>query len=265
MAKSIAYLLLIGAVALPSIMAERWVQVWSDEFNGNQLDMSKWSYETGPGNNNHELEYNTDRSQNSWVSDGFLHIQALREDYGGRQYTSARMNTNGKYSVLYGKIEMRAKLPFGQGMWPAFWLLGDNLNQVGWPACGEIDIMELIGKDPNNVHSSLHAPSYDTTQNYWHQEGFANDFHTYAANWQPDRIEFYVDGQLFQTYYKTQSGGHWPFDQGQKFFIILNLAVGGDWPGNPDGSTQFPQQYVIDYVRVSEIDWSAEKETQFLQ
>ena len=132
---------------------------------------------------------------------------------------------------------MRAKLPFGQGMWPAFWLLGENLGNVGWPACGEIDIMELIGKEPNMVYSSLHAPSYDTTKGYNRPQGYSDDFHTYGVNWQPDHIDFYFDGEMFQSINKSESSGHWPFDDGHKFFIILNLAVGGDWPGNPDGST----------------------------
>ena len=164
MVQSLISLLFIGAITLPSVLAWKWVQVWSDEFDGNQVDRNKWHYDTGNGGwGNNELEFYTDRPQNSFVQDGFLHIQALREDYGGSQYTSARMNTAGHYSVLYGKFEMRAKLPYGQGIWPAFWLLGENIGQKGWPACGEIDIMELIGKDPNNIHSSLHASGHDET------------------------------------------------------------------------------------------------------
>eukprot|EP00347_Sterkiella_histriomuscorum_P018297 403346046 len=263
--KSIVCALLMGALTLPSVTeAYRWVQVWNDEFDGNQVDRSKWNFEMGRNQANNEQQYSTDRSDNAFVSDGFLHIQALRENYGDAQYTSARLNTAGKFSIQYGKFEMRAKLPQGQGMWPAFWLLGENIGNVGWPACGEIDIMELVGKDPQNVYASLHAPSYDTTRGYHLDQGFAGDFHTYGVNWQPEQIDFYVDGNTYLSVNKNQSGGHWPFTDG-KFFIILNLAVGGFWPGNPDGSTHFPQQYVVDYVRVWEIDWSLENEkAQFL-
>lgn len=142
---------------------------------------------------------------------------------------------------------MRAKLPYGQGIWPAFWLLGENIGQVGWPACGEIDIMEYIGREPNHIFGSLHAPQFDATGAF-NGGGFSDGFHTYAVNWQPDRIEFSVDNNIYKTVQKGEAGGHWPFDQ--KFFILLNLAVGGNWPGYPDGSTRFPQEYVIDYVRV---------------
>lgn len=256
--KSLASLLLLGALTLSQVSAWKWVQVWNDEFDGGSVDGSKWHFDQGGNNANNELEYYTDRGQNHWVNGGFLTIQALREDYGGRQYTSAKLNSAGQFTIQYGKFEMRAKLPFGQGIWPAFWLLGENIGQVGWPACGEIDIMELVGRDPQNIYSSLHSPGFDRTSGYHLDQGFANDFHTYGVNWQPDHIEFYVDGNTYHTIQKSEtSPDQWVFDHGQKFFIILNLAIGGNWPGNPDGSTQFPQQYVIDYVRVYEIDWSS--------
>lgn len=181
-------------------------------------------------------------------------IQALKESYGGRDYTSARMNTAGKFSITYGKFEVRAKIPGGQGIWPAFWLLGENIGEVGWPACGEIDIMEYVGRDPTHTFGSIHATNFDTSDGYYNPNGFTNDFHLYSVNWQPDRIEFYVDNNLFRTVYKSQSGGHWPFE-GKNFFIILNLAVGGNWPGYPDGSTHFPAQFLVDYVRVYEMSW----------
>eukprot|EP00347_Sterkiella_histriomuscorum_P001231 403372825 len=256
MIKSVVSLLLLGAISIQKAEAMRWVQVWNDEFDGGNIDGNKWHYDTGnSGWGNNELEFYTDRRQNSWVQDGFLHIQALREDYGGSQYTSARMNTAGKFSILYGKFEIRAKLPRGQGIWPAFWLLGENIGNVGWPACGEIDIMEQIGRDPQNVYGSLHAPGFDTTGGFHHDQGFSDDFHTYGVNWQPDRIEFYVDGNTYKAINRNEAG-NWPFAD-HKFFIILNLAVGGNWPGYPDGSTQFPQQFLVDYVRVWEIDWSS--------
>uniref|UniRef100_A0AC34RKS8 GH16 domain-containing protein n=1 Tax=Panagrolaimus sp. JU765 TaxID=591449 RepID=A0AC34RKS8_9BILA len=230
------------------------VLAWSDEFNGNSIDRSKWNFDMGNNNGwgNNELECYTDRSQNAYVSNGNLVIEALRENYGGCSYTSARLKTQGKFSVKYGKFEMRAKLPSGQGIWPAFWLLGDNIGQVGWPACGEIDIMEFIGKDPKNVHGSTHGSGFDTSNSYYNGNGFS-DWHTYAANWQPypDRIEFSVDGNIYKTVTPADTQGNWPFN-GPNMFIILNLATGGNWPGYPDGSTQFPQQFVIDYVRVYE-------------
>ena len=135
-------------------------------------------------------------------------------------------------------------------------MLGDSITQKGWPACGEIDILEWIGRDPGHVYGSLHAPSFDTTHGFNMDDSYSHNYHTYGVNWQPEQIDFYVDDKVYSTIHKNQSGGHWPFEN-QNFFIILNLAVGGNWPGNPDGSTQFPAQFVIDYVRVYEIDWSA--------
>ncbi len=142
-------------------------------------------------------------------------------------------------------------------MWPAFWMLGDNIGQIGWPACGEIDIMEFIGKDASHIYGSTHAPGNDQTGGYT-GSGWHDSFHTYAVNWQPNSIQFYVDGNLYHT---VNQGA--PFDK--NFFMILNLAVGGNWPGNPDGSTQFPQEFVIDYVRVSEIDWSVNEELEVVE
>ena len=247
--------LLCLAVTLALVSCQTWVETWSDEFDGNSIDTNKWHFEIGTGDNgwgNNELEYYTDRSDNAFIRDGNLIIRAQKEDYQGAQYTSARMTTQGKFDTVYGKFEARLKLPSGQGIWPAFWLLGSNIGQVGWPACGEIDIMEFVGKDPNNVHSSTHGPGFDTSDPYNNNGGFS-DFHTYAANWQPGKIEFYVDNNLFKTVTRDNAGsGSWPFD-GNKMFILLNLAVGGKWPGNPDGSTNFPQEFVIDYVRVFEL------------
>ncbi len=173
--------------------------IWSDEFNGNSLDQSKWVYDEGgePKWGNNEQQYYTKRTNNVKVEGGNLVITAVKEEYGGKHYTSGRIKTDGKFSTQYGKIEMRAKIPGGQGMWPAFWLLGSNIHQVGWPACGEIDIMEIIGKDPQHNHGTLHAPSFDKGASYYLASGFTNDFHTYAVNWGPDKIEFYTDGHLY--------------------------------------------------------------------
>jgi beta-glucanase (GH16 family) len=239
--------LVLFAVGIASSMA--WRLIWSDEFNGNSIDRNKWHYEIGAGGwGNNELEYYTDRSQNSYIQNGNLVIQANREDYGGAQYTSARMTTQGKFTFNQGRVEARLKLPRGQGVWPAFWLLGENIQQVGWPACGEIDIMEMIGRDPNTIYGTLHAPSFDLGGHY-QGGGFADDFHTYAAEWYGDHIDFFVDNNKYTTIWKSQSGGHWPFES-NKFFILLNFAVGGNWPGYPDGSAQWPQKFYVDYVRV---------------
>ena len=223
-----------------------WNLVWADDFDF--FDDSKWQYEYGDsGWGNNELENYTDQPDNIFTQDGNLIIQANRNDDGS--YTSARINTAGKFETTYGKFEMRAKLPSGQGIWPAFWLLGANIGENPWPGCGEIDIMELVGNDPTNVHGSTHGNGFDTTSTY-SGEGFTDDFHTYAAIWQPGQIDFLVDDNVYNTVtYDDTNGGEWPFDD-NPMFIILNLAVGGDWPGNPDDSTEFPQQYVIDYVHV---------------
>jgi beta-glucanase (GH16 family) len=238
--------------------------VWSDEFSGSDgsaPDASKWANQTGgKGWGNNELEYYTTRPQNVQISGGNLVITAIKETYTGpdgvsRNYTSARLQTKGLFSQQYGRFEARIKVPKGQGMWPAFWMLGNNIDTAGWPACGEIDIMENIGKEPSIVHATLHAPNYPPagyTAAYTLPSGaFSDDFLIFTVEWEPQQLRFYVDGTLYAT--DTQSGSpspsNWPFSR-QPFFILLNLAVGGDWPGNPDATTQFPQQMLVDYVRV---------------
>jgi beta-glucanase (GH16 family) len=245
--------------------AKSYQLVWSDEFNGpdgSAPDATKWAIQTGgDGWGNNELEYYTTRAQNVHVSGGNLVIAAIKEDYTGtdqvsRHYTSARMQTKGLFSQQYGRFEARIKIPKGQGIWPAFWMLGNNIDTAGWPACGEIDIMENIGKEPSMVHGTLHAPGYPPegyTAAYTLPNGqnFADDFHVFAVEWEPQQMRIYVDGTAYATYTKTGSPApsNWSFD-GQPFFVLLNLAVGGAWPGNPDGTTQFPQQMLVDYVRV---------------
>ena len=242
-----------------------WKLVWSDEFNaanGSGVDRSKWVVETGgEGWGNQELEYYTDRSQNAFQRDGNLVIRALAEKYTGsdgvsRNYTSARMKTLGKFTQTYGRFEARIKVPFGQGMWPAFWMLGADIDKVGWPACGEIDIMENIGKEPAIVHGSIHGPGYvgsvgiEEPSALPGNKRFADDFHVYAVEWEPGEIRFYVDQDMYvrRTPADLKPGWKWVFDK--PFLLILNLAVGGDWPGNPDSSTTFPQNMLVDYVRV---------------
>ena len=238
--------------------------VWSDEFNGvdgSAPDATKWAIQAGGnGWGNNELEYYTPRNQNVQISGGNLVITAVKEDYTGpdqvtRHYTSARIQTKALFSQQYGRFEARIKIPKGQGMWPAFWMLGNNIDAAGWPACGEIDIMENIGKEPSLVHGTLHAPNYPAagyTAAYMLPSGaFSDDFHIFAVEWEPQQIRFYVDRNLYATDTPATSPApsSWPFDS-QPFFILLNLAVGGDWPGNPDSTTQFPQQMLVDYVRV---------------
>ena len=239
--------------------------VWSDDFNGTDgsaPDAGKWAIQTGGGGwGNNELESYTARPQNVQVSGGNLIITALKEDYTGsdgiaRHYTSARMQTKGLFSQQYGRFEARIKIPKGQGMWPAFWMLGNNIDTAGWPACGELDIMENIGKEPAIVHGTLHGTGYPPegyTAAYTLPNGqnFSDDFHVFAAEWEPQQIRLYVDGTLYATDTKAASPqpANWPFDS-QPLFMLLNLAVGGNWPGDPDGTTQFPQQMLVDYVKV---------------
>jgi beta-glucanase (GH16 family) len=164
------------------------------------------------------------------------------------------MKTKGKFSQAYGRFEAHIRIPYGQGVWPAFWMLGDNFDAVGWPRCGEIDIMENIGKEPSTVHGSIHGPGYtkDIEAHYTlpGQQKFSDNFHIFALEWEPGALRFYVDHDLYvtRTPADLKSGQVWEFDH--PFFIILNLAVGGDWPGNPDASTTFPQAMLVDYVRV---------------
>jgi len=239
--------------------------VWSDDFNGadgSAPDPAKWTFATGGnGWGNHELEYYTTRPKNAHLKSGNLVIMARKEKYTGsdgvtRDYTSARLKTKGFFNQAYGRFEARMKIPAGQGLWPAFWLLGDNIDSAPWPACGEIDIMENIGKEPGTVHGSLHGPSnatktMDLTSAFTLPDGkkLADDFHIYALEWEPETIRFYLDSYNYATFTKSQwTAGPWVFNH--PFFIILNVAVGGDWPGPPDSSTVFPQQMLVDYVRV---------------
>src|SRR5215813_11070909 len=242
-----------------------WTLTWSDEFNGpdgTTPDAGKWTYDLGGGGwGNHELESYTNRAANAQIKGGSLVITAQKETYTGtdritREYTSARLKTLGLFSQAYGRFEARIKIPAGQGMWPAFWMMGDNIATVNWPKCGEIDVMENIGKEPDKVHGSLHGPSNsgittDTTSTATLAGGkYADDFHVYAVEWEPTEIRFYVDSNNYATFKKADwpPTGTWPFDR--PFFILLNVAVGGDWPGSPDATTQFPQQMQVDYVRV---------------
>lgn len=231
-----------------------WALDWSDEFDGSTLDHSKWLEETGGGGwGNNELENYTSRTDNVRVENGVLVIEARQESYGGNAYTSARIKTAGLQERTYGRYEARIKLPSGQGLWPAFWMLGNNIGSVGWPGCGEIDIMENVGKTPATVYGTLHGPGYSGANGFQNSYSlgsgnFADAFHVFAVEWEPAEIRWYVDGTLYHRATPALVNGAWVFDH--PFFLILNVAVGGYWPGNPDSNTVFPQQMLVDYVRV---------------
>lgn len=242
-----------------------WKLVWSDEFNApdnSPVDLSKWVSESGGnGWGNQELEYYTTRPENAIQQGGNLVIKVLQEKYTGadgvaRDYTSARLKTLGKFSQKYGRFEARMKIPQGQGIWPAFWMLGDDIGKVGWPQCGEIDTMENIGKEPATIHGTIHGPGYSGDKGISApyslppDQHFADDFHLYAVEWEPKAIRFYVDDHLYATRTPADlpKGTKWVYSH--PFFVLLNVAVGGGWPGNPDATTVFPQTMLVDYVRV---------------
>ncbi len=235
--------------------------VWSDEFNGaagSAVDQSKWRFDIGgSGWGNNEQQYYTNSTRNAAMDGaGNLVITARRENpsnfqchYGTCQYTSARLLTAATFNRTYGRFEARMKIPRGQGIWPAFWMLG---NPVNWPTSGEIDIMENIGREPNTVHGTIHGPGYSGAEGigagYTIGGAFADAFHTFTVDWSPNLIVWYVDGNEYQRRTPADLGGdRWVFDH--NFFMIMNVAVGGYWPGYPDGSTTFPQSMTVDYVR----------------
>jgi len=236
-----------------------WTLIWSDEFDGPAgaaPDATKWTFDLGAsGWGNQELENYTDTRDNSYHdSAGNLVIESRQHAPG--QFTSARLKTQTKFTVEYGKIEARMKLPAGQGIWPAFWMLGANISDAGWPKCGEIDIMENIGREPSLAHGTVHGPGYSggngIGQSYSLPDGqqFAGDYHIFAVEWSVNGIQFFVDGNMYHsvTPASIPQGATWVFNQ--PFFLLLNVAVGGSWPGNPDATSSFPQKMLVDYVRV---------------
>jgi beta-glucanase (GH16 family) len=243
-----------GAQELPG-----WQLIWADEFSqpdGSSPTSANWGFDIGGGGwGNNELQYYTSRTNNARIVDGKLVIEAKQESFGGRDYTSARLLTKNKVNYQFGRIEARIKIPRGQGIWPAFWMLGSNFDAVGWPNCGEIDIMENIGREPRTVHGTIHGPGYSggggIGGSYLFPSGVnvADDYRVFAIEWETNRISWFVDSNLYLTLTPANLGGRaWVFNQ--PFFIILNVAVGGNWPGNPDATTVFPQQMLVDYVRV---------------
>lgn len=269
----------IGAVMVVSLVAcgpkdstpiappDAWTLSWADEFDGaagSAPDPAKWVLETGAGPNNDgwgnaELETYTARPENvSLDGAGHLVLTARREALDGRAYTSGRLTTQRLFTQKYGRLEARIQLPAGKGLWPAFWMLGADINEVTWPRCGEIDVLELRGHQPSTVISSLHGPEYSgggaISKKYTLPQGsFDQDFHVFRVDWDPAQISFFVDEQLFQsvTAHTVVGGGRtWVFDS--PFFVILNLAVGGSFlgpTGQPDANTAFPQAMTVDYVR----------------
>lgn len=235
--------------------------VWSDEFEGTEIDMNNWSFELGNGCpnlcgwGNGELQYYTDSPQNAYLENGNLVISANFQEGGSPEYTSTRLLTRGKQSFASGRIEARIRLPQGQGIWPAFWMLSEDKTYGNWPLSGEIDVMEMVGFDPNTSHGTIHyggmwpLNQYQGNSTQVNVGILADNFHTYAIEWSEEEIRWYFDGALFSVKTATNLGTFpWRFDD--EFFIILNIAVGGFWPGYPDASTSFPQTMEVDYVRV---------------
>jgi beta-glucanase (GH16 family) len=230
--------------------------VWNDEFDGQYINPNKWSWEiNGDGGGNNELQYYTGSPNNSYVENGKLVIKAIKENYNGKEYTSARLRTLNKGDWLYGRIEVSAKVPAGRGTWPAIWMLSSDWSYGGWPESGEIDIMEHVGYDPNVIHGSIHTKAYNHIIGTQKSTALTipnatYTFHTYAIEWFADHIDFYIDQYKYFTFNNENSGWEkWPFDK--RFHLILNLAVGGNWGGVQGvDENAFPAQMEVDYVRV---------------
>ena len=243
---------------------EGWNIVWQDEFDNDSLDLTKWSREIGGhGWGNNELQFYTDSDSNSYVENGNLILKAqvvpqgIGSSKGLRYYSSARLRTYGKGDWKYGRIEVKAKVASGQGIWPAIWMLPTDWLFGGWPSSGEIDIMEHVGYDLGVVHGSVHTEAYNHKINTQRSSArkIANvdtEFHVYSIIWDKDKISFFIDDVQYFLFENDQQGNYktWPFDQ--RFHLLINIAVGGDWPGNPDNSTNFPRKMLVDYVRVYE-------------
>lgn len=228
--------------------------IWQDEFDGNQVDLSNWKFETGGGGwGNNELQYY--KKDNTSIVDGNLVIEAREEIHGGRNYTSSRMITHDKFEFQYGRVDIRAALPYGKGLWPALWMLGEDIFTTGWPACGEIDIMELVGGagGDSQVHGTAHWSNSGQNANsgghYTLSQGiFYDEFHVFSLEWSATQLKWYVDDIHFYTLDITSSGLSELRDH--PYFFIFNVAVGGNWPGDPTSNTVFPQRMIVDYIRV---------------
>ena len=234
-----------------------WTLAWEDEFEGpagTLPDPGRWTFDIGTDWGNAQLEWDTDSPNNvSLDGTGNLAITARRENYGDNEYTSGRIKTQGLFAQNGGRFEARIKMPSGQGIWPAFWLLGTGIDSIGWPDCGEIDVVEFRGQEPSVIHGSIHGPGYSgasamTTRYVLDEGGFDQDFHTFRVDWTEDTIEWYVDDLIYQRIRRADVPGEWAFDD--SFFILLNVAVGGGFVGPPNASTVFPQSMLVDWVRV---------------
>jgi len=242
-----------SAAAIPGM-----ILTWSDEFDGpagQSPDPAKWRFDIGTVWGNEQLEYDTERPENvSLDGEGHLAITARREEYEGQPYTSGRINTHGLFAQEEGRFSARIRLPTGAGIWPAFWLLGDDFEEVGWPACGEIDIMEFRGQEPRVLHASVHGPGYAggecSTARYEHPHPLDDGFHVFTLTWSAQRMTWFVDGKAIRTVapWDLPDGTEWAF--ARPHFVILDVAVGGGFVGPPDESTVFPQTMLVDWVRV---------------
>ena len=245
----------------PTPDPKAWELVWSDEFaqpNGSAPDSTKWNHQQGgSGWGNGELQHYTDKIQNAVIEDNMLVIKANKEYMLGRDYTSARLTTQFKGDWTYGRYEIRAKLPNTQGIWPAFWLFPSRALYGSVPSGGEIDIMEMIGKEPGRSYATLHFGNpYERSSGYYDLPAgttYADDFHIFTVEWEPDAIRWYVDDTLFHTankWFTSVKDAPFPAPFDQNFYLIVNIAVGGTWPGSPDETSVFPQMLYVDYVRV---------------
>jgi len=257
------FLILIVCVPIQIAFAQNYQLAWADEFNDAAVDTSKWEFMIGDGTRyglpsgwgNNELQYYT--QENARVEDGFLVITAMEQQYQGHDYTSTRIRSKGNGDWKYGKFEIRAKMPIGQGLWPAIWMLPTEEVYGGWAASGEIDIMEYLGDDSATVHGTLHyggswPDNTHSGSSFTLEKGsFHREFHTFTLIWKEGEIQWLVDGEHYQTQSDWwSSGGEFPAPFDRKFHLLINLAVGGNWPGNPDNTTKFPQELIVDYVRV---------------
>ncbi|MGB2770711.1 MAG: glycoside hydrolase family 16 protein [Anaerolineae bacterium] len=254
LATALAVILTACGGATPIPAPPGMALIWHDEFEGNAIDKANWTYDLGGGGwGNGEAEFYSARPENARLENGLLLIEARQEKYEGSYYTSARLKTQGLQEFQYGRIEARIKVPSGAGLWPAFWMLGANFTGSNWPDCGEIDIMEYVGREPDLVIGTAHGPGYSGAlgMSQWNRQKYniADDFHTFAIEWQADQIDWYYDGAKYYTLTRADVGDRkWVFDQ--PFFIILNLAVGGTLGGVIGLDTAFPAQLQVDYVRV---------------
>ena len=233
--------------------------LWSDEFDGpagTLPDSTRWQFDLGTDWGNAQLEFTTDRPENvSLDGNGHLAITAREEPYRGQPYTAGRIKTKDRFEFTHGRVEARIRVPVGQGYWPAFWMLGANIDEVGWPQCGEIDVMEYRGQEPHLLHGTIHGPGYSGDDAIGADyvldgAGFHEDFHVFAVDWDPDGITWSIDGETYNSIRPADlpEGAEWVFDR--PFFLLLNVAVGGRWVGPPDAGTEFPQSMLVDWVRV---------------